>query len=126
MANAQTIRPNSGAILAGATTANILQGTLIQYPGAPSMVRVAATVPAAAAGDGLLNLSIGGRNMTGAGQVIPTELTAGRGPDAQLGWLYEGPALGDDLLGMNVRNIDTVNAIAAPGVQFIVQVEPIG
>lgn len=125
MANAQTIRPNTGAIAAGVTSPNILQGTLIQYPGAPSMVRVAATVAAAAAGDGLMNLSIGGRNVTGAGQVIPTELAAGRGPDAQLGWLYEGPALGDDLLELSVRNIDTVNPIAAPGVQFIVQVEPV-
>ena len=125
MANSQTLRPSTGAIAAGVTSANILQGTLIQYPGAPSMVRVAATVAAAAAGDGLMQLAIGGRNVTGNGQVIPTELSPGRGPDAQLGWLYEGPALGDDLLELSVRNVDTTNAIAAPGAQFIVQVEPI-
>jgi len=125
VANAQTIRPNTGAIAAGATTANVLQGTLIQYPGAPSMVRVAASVPAAAAGDGLMNLSIGGRNVTGAGQVIPTELAAGRGPDSQLGALYAGPALGDDLLELAFINQDTVNAIAAPGITVIVNVEPL-
>jgi hypothetical protein len=126
LSNTQTLRPNTGAILAGARTANILAGTLVQYPGADSMVRVAATVPAAAAGDALMSLSIGGRNVTGTpGQLVPTELAAGRGPDAQLGWLYSGPALGGDLLELSIQNQDTVNAIAAPGVQFLVEVTPI-
>jgi hypothetical protein len=124
--NDQTIRPSTGAIPAGTRTQNILQGLLIQYPGSPAIVRVAATVPAAAAGDGVMNLTIGGRNVTGNGQIIPTELAAGRGPDAQLGWLYEGPALGNELLELTVQNADTVNAIAAPGATFIVQVDSVG
>lgn len=122
--NDQTLRIQSGVIAAGARTGNLLQGTLVQYPGAPSVVRVAATVPAAAAGDGILAFSIGGRNVAGTpGQLIPTELAAGRGPDAQLGWLYTGPALGSDLLELSIINQDTVNAIAAPGVTILVQVE---
>jgi hypothetical protein len=85
---------------------------------------VAATVPSAAASDGLLALTIGGRVVTGpVGQLIPTELAAGRGPDAQLGWLYSGPALGNELLELVVINQDTANAIAAPGATVIVQVE---
>jgi hypothetical protein len=121
--NDQTLRIQSGAIAAGARTANLLQGTLVQYPGAPAIVRVAATVAAAAAGDGLLQLAIGGRNVTGQGQLIPTELAAGRGPDAQLGWLYSGPALGNELLELTIQNQDLVNPIAAPGVTVLVQVE---
>lgn len=122
--NDQTLRISTGVIAAGARTANVLQGTLIQYPGAPAIVRVAATVPTAASGDGLLSFTIGGRVVTGpVGQLIPTELAAGRGPDAQLGWLYSGPALGNELLELVVINQDTVNAIAAPGATIIVQVE---
>lgn len=122
--NDQTLRITSGAVAAGARSGNLLQGTLVQYPGAPAVVRIAGTVAAAAAGDGIMAFSIGGRNVAGSpGQVIPTELAAGRGPDAQLGWLYSGPALGSDLLELSVINIDTVNPIAAPGVTFIVQVE---
>lgn len=126
MSNSQTLRIQTGAIAAGARTGNVLQGTLVQYPGAPSMVNVSATLPAAAAGDGLMSLSIGGRNVTGTpGQLVPTELAAGRGPDAQLGALYAGPALGDDLLELAFINQDTVNAIAAPGITVIVNVEPL-
>jgi hypothetical protein len=122
--NDQTLRLQTGVIAAGARTGNLLNGTLIQYPGAPAIVRVAATVPSAAASDGLLALTIGGRVVTGpVGQLIPTELAAGRGPDAQLGWLYSGPALGNELLELVVINQDTANAIAAPGATVIVQVE---
>lgn len=122
--NDQTLRISSGVIAAGARTGNLLQGTLVQYPGAPAVVRVAATVPSAASGDGLLSLTIGGRVVTGpTGQLIPTELAAGRGPDAQLGWLYSGPALGNELLELVIINIDTVNPIAAPGATVLVQVE---
>jgi len=125
VSNAQTLRLQTGAIAAGARTGNVLQGTLVQYPGEPSMVRIAATVAAAAAGDGLMSLGVGGRNVTGTpGQLVPTELAAGRGPDAQLGWLYQGPALGSDLLELAFINQDTVNPIAAPGVTVLVEVEP--
>jgi hypothetical protein len=121
--NDQTLRLQTGAIAAGARTLNVLAGTLVQYPGGPAVVAISATVPAAAASDGVLNLTIGGRNVTGAGQLIPTELAAGRGPDAQLGWLYRGPALGNELLELVVVNQDLVNAIAAPGATILVQVE---
>lgn len=122
--NDQTLRITSGAIAAGARSGNLLQGTLVQYPGAPAVIRIAATVPSAASGDGLLSLTIGGRVVTGpVGQLIPTELAAGRGPDAQLGWMYSGPALGNELLELVVINQDTVNPIAAPGVTALVQVE---
>lgn len=122
--NDQTLRITSGVIAAGSRSTNLLQGTLVQYPGAPAIVRVAATVASAASGDGLLNLTIGGRVVTGpTGQLIPTELAAGRGPDAQLGWMYSGPALGNELLELVIVNQDTVNPIAAPGVTVLVQVE---
>lgn len=122
--NDQTLRIQTGAIAAGARTGNLLQGTLIQYPGGPAIVRVAATIPSLAANDGLLSLTIGGRVVTGpVGQLIPTELATGRGPDSQLGWLYSGPALGNELLELVVINQDTANPIAAPGVTVLVQVE---
>ena len=122
--NDQTLRIQSGVIAAGARTGNLLQGTLVQYPGAPAIVRVSATVATAAAGDGILSFTIGGRVVTGpVGQLIPTELAAGRGPDAQLGWMYAGPALGNELLELVVINQDTANPIAAPGVTVLVQVE---
>lgn len=124
--NKQTLRLQTGAIAAGARTGNILQGTLIQYPGDPAVVRVSGTVAAAAAGDGLLAMTIGGRNVTGQiGQVVPTELAAGRGPDAQLGYLVEEAALGSDLLELVVVNQDTANAIAAPGATLLVELDPI-
>ena len=126
MSQPNTLRPTTGAIAAGARTGNLLLGSLIQYPGVPSVVRVTGTVPAAASGDGLLQLTIGGRVVTGAiGLVIPTELAAGRGPDAQLGWLYEGPAMGNELLELVVVNQDTTNAIAAPGATLLIQVQPV-
>jgi len=122
--NDQTLRFTTGAIAAGARTGNIVQGSLVQYPGAPAVVRVSATVPAAASGDGILSVNIGGRNVTGTpGQVIPTELAAGRGPDSQLGWLSSGPALGSDLIEIIVINSDTANPFAAPGAPVLVQVE---
>lgn len=122
--NDQTLRFTSGVVAAGARTGNLLQGTLVQYPGAPAIVRVAATCLAAAANDPVLALSIGGRNVLGTpGQAVPVELTPGRGPDAQLGWMWSGAALGSDLLELSILNIDTVNPIAAPGVTILVQVE---
>jgi hypothetical protein len=120
-----TVRIETGVIAAGARTANLLLGKLIQYPGRPSIIRVTGTVPAAAAGDGLMQLTIGGRVVTDIGLRIPTELAAGRGPDSQLGWLYEGPAMGNELLELIVVNSDTVNAIAAPGATLLVQLQPV-
>jgi hypothetical protein len=122
--NDQTLRFTSGVIAAGARTGNLLQGTLVQYPGAPAIVRVAATCLAAAASDGVLALSVGGRNVLGTpGQIVPTELAVGRGPDSQLGWMWSGAALGSDLLELSIINVDTVNPIAAPGITVLVQVE---
>lgn len=122
----QALRITSGVIAAGARSTNLLANTVIQYPGSPSIVRVTATLAAAAAGDGLLQLTIGGRVVTGPlGVLIPTELAAGRGPDAQLGWLYAGPAMGDELLELIVVNQDTVNPIAAPGVTALINVDPV-
>ena len=126
MSQPNSLRLTTGVIAAGARTTNLLQGTLIQYPGVPSVIRVTGTVPSAASGDGLLQLTIGGRVVTGAvGLLIPTELAAGRGPDAQLGWLYEGPAMGSELLELVTVNQDTTNAIAAPGATILIQVQPV-
>jgi len=122
--NDQTLRIATGVIAIGARTGNLLQGTLVQYPGAPAIVRVAATCLAADANKGLLTLSIGGRNVLGTpGQVIPSELAAGRGPDAQLGWMWSGVALGSDLLELAVINTSAVATIATPGIIILIQVE---
>jgi hypothetical protein len=115
----QTLREITGAIVASGATANLLLGTTLQTANRPSMLRVTATVPAAAASDARMDVFAGGRQLTGrAGQNVPTELAAGRGPDNQLGWLLERPVAAGELLELVFRNIDTVNAIAAPGVSW--------
>lgn len=116
----QTLRFQS-AIAAGATLANVLAGSLVQYPQQPSVVRVAATVPAAATGDILMSLRIGGR-LVAPDQVVPIEAAAGRGPDAQLGWMIAAPAMGNELLELVARNIDAANATT---ITWLVQVDPI-
>lgn len=116
----QTLRFQT-AIAAGATTANVVQGSLVQYPGVPSMVRVAATVPAAATGDILMTLKLGGR-VVAPDQVVPIESAAGRGPDAQLGWMIAAPARGSDLIELTYRNIDAANATT---ITSLVNVEPV-
>jgi len=116
----QTLRFSS-PIAAGVSLANVLAGTLIQYPGQPSVVRVAATVPAAATGDILMSLRIGGR-LVAPDQVVPIESLAGRGPDAQLGWLIAAPAMGNELLELVARNQDAANATV---ITWLVQVDPV-
>lgn len=116
----QTLRFTS-AIAAGATLTNVLAGSLVQYPQQPSVCRVAATVPAAATGDILFTLKIGGR-VVAPDQLVPIETAAGRGPDSQLGWLIAAPAMGNELLELTARNQDAANATV---ITWLVQVDPI-
>ncbi len=91
------------SVAAGATSANVVQGSLVQYPGRDSMVQVAATIPAAAAGTILMTVKLGGR-VVAPDQVVPIESAAGRGPDSQLGWLVSAPARGSDLIELTYRS----------------------
>jgi hypothetical protein len=120
MSNVQTIRGRAAGIAAGATTANQLLGTLIQYPGSPSNISVSATCPAAGANAVFKTLTIGGR-VVAPEQLVPTEAAAGRGPDANLGFLVQDVALGGDLLDRKFRN----SGGAANDVSFLVVCEPI-
>lgn len=121
----QVQRPTSGAIAAGVTTANILLGTLFMQPPTNSAFKMSASVAAAASGDGLVSIRIGGRTVC-LEAVVPVESVAGQGPTPLgIGPLYSGVAMAGELIELFVRNQDTVNAIAAPGVTFYVSIDPI-
>lgn len=123
----QQLRDSTGAIVASGTTVNLLLGTTLQSAAQPSLLRITATLPAAAAQDGRMDVFAGGRQLSGRlGQLVPVESVAGRGPDAQLGWLGEWVVGAGELLELVFRNVDTVNPIAAPGITWIAQLEPIG
>ena len=109
-------RFTSGAIAAGVTTVNLLLGTLFMQPPQASIVKFAATVPAAAAGDALLSVRISGRTVA-LEMIVPVESVPGQGPTPLgTGLLYQGIVMPGELVELFIRNGDTVNAIAAPGV----------
>lgn len=122
----QQVRDNTGLIAILGVTPNLLLGTTLQVAAVPSILRISATAPAASAGDGRLDAFAGGRQLTGRqGQVVPTELAAGRGPDAQLGWLLESIVAAGELLEVVFRNTDAAATIAAPGISFWATLEPL-
>lgn len=122
----QQLRDSTGAIVASGTTANLLLGTTLQTAAVPSVLMITASLPAAAAQDGRMDVFAGGRQLTGRqGQLVPVESVAGRGPDAQLGWLGEWEVAAGELLELVFRNVDTVNPIAAPGISWIAQLRPL-
>jgi hypothetical protein len=122
----QTPRDSTGAIVASGQTTNLLLGTTLQSPARPSVLRVTAALPTAASGDGRMDVYAGGRQLTSRnGAVVPVESVAGRGPDAQLGWIGEWEVAAGELLELYFRNTDTANAIAAPGITWFAQLEPI-
>lgn len=119
----QVQRFTSGAIAAGVTTANLLLGTLFMQPPQASVVKFAATVAAAAAGDALLSVRIGGRTVA-LEMIVPVESIAGQGPTPLgTGPLYSGVIMPGELVELFVRNGDTVNAIAAPGVTVYASID---
>lgn len=120
----QQLRDTTGVTVAGGTTTNQLLGTTLQTAGVPSMLRVTATAPTASANVGRMALFAGGRLLTGRnGQVVPNEgANAGRGPDAQLGWLVEAPVAAGELLELTFT---TSAVVAAPGITWIAQLEPL-
>lgn len=122
----QQVRDNTGVIAISGTTANLLLGTTLQVASVPSMLRISATAPTASSGDGRMDVFAGGRQLTGRqGQVVPTELAVGRGPDAQLGWLLESPVAAGELLELVFRNTDAAATIAAPGISFWATLDPL-
>jgi len=119
----QQLRDTTGVTVANVATANQLLGTTLQTASVPSMLRVTATVPSASANVGRMNLFAGGRQLTGRnGQLVPIESAAGRGADAQLGWLGEWAVAAGELLELSF--IGTA-IIAAPGVTWIAQLDPL-
>jgi hypothetical protein len=119
----QQLRDTTGATVANVSTANQLLGTTLQTASVPSMLRIAASVPSASANVARMNLFAGGRQLTGRnGQLVPIESAAGRGPDAQLGWLGEWPVAAGELLELMFISSAIV---AAPGVTWIAQLDPL-
>lgn len=112
----QQLRDSTGAFAAAGSSANLFLGTTLQTAGRAAMLRIAATTIAAGANLARIDVFAGGRQLTGRnGQLVPTELAAGRGPDSQLGWLLEAPVAAGELLEFVVR---TSAAIVAPGVSY--------
>jgi hypothetical protein len=119
----QQLRDTTGVTVANVSTTNQLLGTTLQTAAVPSMLRVTATVPLASLNIERMNLFAGGRQLTGRnGQLVPIESLAGRGPDAQLGWLGEWPVAAGELL--ELLFVGSV-IVAAPGVTWIAQLEPL-
>ena len=73
------VRKRATSVAANSTSANVLAGEVIEFPGVPSTVIVAATVPAASAASVLLNLQLGSDRPVDA-MAISGEALAGRGP----------------------------------------------
>ena len=72
-------RKRTISVAASSTSANVLAGEVIEFPGQPSSVIVAATVPAASAGVVLMNLQLGSDRPVD-GLALSGEASAGRGP----------------------------------------------
>lgn len=123
----QPLRRTTGAIAASGNSGNVLQGTTLQYATRPSKLRISASVPAAASGDGLMDVFAGGRQLTGRdGHTVPVEAAAGSGPTLlNPGFLLDEGVAAGELIELVFRNGDTVNAIAAPGVTYYVRIDQV-
>jgi hypothetical protein len=121
----QVQRFTSGAVAAGVTTANLLLGSLFMQPPQDSVIKFAASCAAAAAQDGLMTVRIGGR-VVAQEMIVPVESIAGQGPTPlSTGPLYQGVAMAGELVELIIRNADTVNAIAAPGITVFASIDSI-
>lgn len=86
------------AVGALATSANILESDWIRFPGKPSMLTLAATVPAAGAGEVLMNVELGS-DLVAKNLVVPAEAVAGSGPQIPYNLLVEeGVAASDQII----------------------------
>jgi hypothetical protein len=72
-------RKRTVSVAANSTSANVLSGDVIEFPGVPSTVIVAATVLAASANVVLLNLQLGSDRPVD-GMAVSGEAVGGRGP----------------------------------------------
>jgi hypothetical protein len=73
------VRKKTLSVAANTTSANVLAGEVIEFPGQPSTVIAGATVPFASAGSILMNLQLGSDRPVD-GLSVSGESTVGKGP----------------------------------------------
>lgn len=112
----------SVSVPAATTLANILQGESIEFASEDSMLTLAATVPAAAAGDASLSLRLTDEVVMDRA-LVPVENLAGAGPQLPYNVLKSRQPVGrGDHLILAAQNTD---GAAAAVVTYIIELEPI-
>lgn len=99
---------------------NVLGGTSLQYPGVASKVEIAATCPAAAAGDITMDVLFGTDTVAEA-VIVPIEDAAGVGPRIPDNMLVVDALAPQDSLQIRLRNANA----AAQVVTTLVRVQPV-
>lgn len=113
-------RKRTVSVAANATSANVLSGEVIEFPGVPSSVVVAATVPTASANSVLMNLQLGSDRPVD-GLALGAEAATGRGPILPDDILVKEVAGGADRISLTFTNT-TAGAIV---VTWYVEVQPL-
>jgi len=113
-------RKRTISVAANATSANVLSGEVIEFPGVPSSVIVAATVLAASAGVVLLNLQLGSDRPVD-GLAISGEAVPGRGPLMPDDVMVKEVAGASDRIALTFTNTSGLAVV----VTWYVEVQPI-
>jgi hypothetical protein len=108
------------SVAANATSANVLAGEVIEFPGQPSSVIVAATVLLASANNVLMNLQLGSDRPVD-GLAVAGESGVGRGPIIPDDVMVKEVAGGADRIALTFTNT-TAGAIV---VTWYVEVQPL-
>jgi hypothetical protein len=113
-------RRRTTSVAANSTSANVLSGEVIEFPGVASSVIVAATVLAASANVVLLNLQLGSDRPVD-GMAIAGEALAGRGPIIPDDVMVKEVAGGADRISLTFTNTSG----GAVVVTWYVEVQPL-
>lgn len=113
-------RKRTISVPANSTSANVLAGDVIEFPGVPSTVIVAATVPFASAGVVLMNLQLGSDRPVD-GLALSGEATVGGGPKVPDDVMVKEVAGAADRIALTFTNT-TAGAIV---VTWFVEVQPL-
>jgi len=114
------VRKRATSVAANSTSANVLAGEVIEVPGQPSTVIVAATVLAASTNVVLLNLQLGSDRPVD-GMAISGEAVAGRGPLIPDDVMVREVAGGADRISLTFTNTSG----GAVVVTWYVEVQPL-
>ena len=113
-------RFSTGAVAAGATTANLLADSTLRYPGEDSALEVAATTEAAGLLDQTIIVEVG--NQLVYDGILGVEQTVGGGPRLPDNVLVRTGVGRGDQISVRVRNDD---AVATPISVALIDVTPV-